>query len=112
MSNASQKNGAKENVKLLNISLLDKVFQVKCTVDKIKELNDAADRLDKEMRKMRQAGVVGLDRIAVITALNLTRLVNELEKNLNNNVHVVSSKVKGIQKRIDDSLTHIEQLEL
>ena len=96
----------------LTVKLLDKTYQIKCPADKVDDLSAAAERLDKEMRKMRQSGMVGMDRIAIITALNLARLVNELEKTLNKNTSTVSGRLQGIQRRIDDALTQVEQLEL
>ena len=96
----------------LTIKLLDKAYQIKCPADKVDALNAAAERFDKEMRKMRQAGMVGIERIAIITGLNLAGIVNELEKTLNTNTSSVSGRIQGIQRRIDDALTQVEQLEL
>jgi cell division protein ZapA len=94
------------------VKLLDKTFQIKCPDGQEATLHAAANRVNKEMRKMRQAGVVGVERIAMITALNLAGVINELESQLENKVTLTAKKIQEIQRRIDEALTQAEQLEL
>ncbi len=96
----------------VNIEILGKSYQIKCDKEKVGVLHEAAARLNKEMQMMRRSGVVGMERIAVITALNLASQVNQLEKNVNSNVNVLNGRIVEMQKRIDDALTQVEQLEL
>jgi cell division protein ZapA len=54
------------------VHILDKDYQVACPPDERKALLQAAEDLDERMRTIRSSGsVVGLDRIAVMAALNL-----------------------------------------
>ena len=56
----------------INIKILDKDFQVSCPEDKQDDLLIAANQLDKRMRNIQIKGsIVGLERIAVMAALNL-----------------------------------------
>lgn len=53
------------------VHLLDKEFRVACPADERDNLSRAARYLDQKMREVRSANVIGLERIAVMTALNL-----------------------------------------
>lgn len=95
-----------------NIQILDKNFRVKCPPQQVESLNAAADYLDKEMRKMRQNGVVGMDRIAIITALNITHELLQVRQQNDELVETTTKKIQSLLDRIDESLTTTEQLEL
>lgn len=64
-----------EETTAVTIKLLDREYRISCAPDERSDLRLAAEMLDNKMREMRDAQVVGLDRIAVMAALNLA---NEL----------------------------------
>jgi cell division protein ZapA len=53
------------------VHLLDKEFRVACPAEEKENLIRAARYLDDKMREIRAANVLGLERIAVMAALNL-----------------------------------------
>lgn len=53
------------------VHLLDKEYRVACAADEREDLMRAARYLDDKMREVKEANVIGLERIAVMTALNL-----------------------------------------
>lgn len=53
------------------VHLLDKKFRVACPAEEKENLLRAARYLDDKMREVRASNVLGLERIAVMTALNL-----------------------------------------
>lgn len=58
--------------KPLTIRLLDKEFVIACPEEDRKTLAETVRFLDQRMREVRDGGrVIGMERIAVITALNL-----------------------------------------
>src|SRR5690606_4732632 len=59
--------------KRVTVRILDKEYQVACQPDEKAALLTAAHDLDQRMRQVRNAGgnALGLDRIAVMVALNL-----------------------------------------
>ncbi|WP_461517287.1 cell division protein ZapA [Porticoccus sp.] len=64
----------------VNIRILDKEYQVSCPVDERDALLQSARALDERMRAIRNSGsVIGLERIAVMAALNLTYDLTKLE---------------------------------
>ena len=69
---------SEDRVSRVSVRLLDREYQVACPAEERSDLLDSAEYLDGKMREIRDSGkVVGLDRIAVIAALNLA---NELIK--------------------------------
>lgn len=53
------------------VHLLDKEYRVACAPEEKESLLRAARFLDDKMREVKEANVIGLERIAVMTALNL-----------------------------------------
>ena len=59
--------------KTLTVHLLGKDYQVSCPPGQERGLERAAQRLDQQMQAIRNGGkIIGLERIAVMAALNLT----------------------------------------
>lgn len=60
----------------VNIKILEKEYQISCPANERGALLDSAEILNAKMREIRDTGkVIGLDRIAVMAALNMA---NEL----------------------------------
>lgn len=56
--------------------IMGREFTVSCTDEERQGLLDAVDYLDKKMRDIRDSGkVVGLERVAIMAALNLSHEV-------------------------------------
>ena len=62
-----------EEANRVTVRLLDKEYQVACPEDEKAALLESADFLNRKMREIRDSGKqVGMDRIAVMAALNLS----------------------------------------
>lgn len=88
------------------VRILEKEFRVACPKNQELALRDAALYLDKHMQQIRQTGrVIGLERIAVMAALNIA---NEL-LNLKNAPppppdKIFTERIKMLQEKIDGVL--------
>jgi cell division protein ZapA len=82
----------------MTVKLLDKEFIVACPDDEREALVDAARFLDRKMREVRDGGrVIGMERIAVITALNLAHELLERRRETlaaGEGVQRISSKIE------------------
>ncbi|WP_196158559.1 cell division protein ZapA [Reinekea sp. G2M2-21] len=59
--------------KTLSVTILDREYLVACPAGQEKKLTEAASTLNDKMREIRETGkVFGIERIAVMAALNLT----------------------------------------
>ncbi|GGX75925.1 cell division protein ZapA [Saccharospirillum salsuginis] len=60
--------------KTLTVTILEREYRVACPEGQEPKLEEAARSLDKKMKEIRSTGkVFGIERIAVMAALNLTR---------------------------------------
>ena len=60
-------------IKGLDVSIMGRDFRVACPADEEAGLLEAVAYLDARMREIRDSGkIVGIDRIAVMAALNIT----------------------------------------
>ena len=97
----------------VSVRLLDKEYQVACPISERADLLQSAELLNRRMREIRDGGkVVGLDRIAVMAALNLA---NELQKGRNSQGDFMQSateRLRALRQRIESSAEGGHQLEL
>jgi cell division protein ZapA len=104
---------SEERIARVSVRLLDREYQVACPADQRSDLLDSAEYLDAKMREVRDSGkVVGLDRVAVISALNIA---NELIKLRRNGTAVdsdVGTKLRALRERVESALEKGQQLEL
>lgn len=64
----------------VTVSILDRDYQISCSVEEEVLLKSAADYLDNKMREIRERGnVIGIDRIAVMAALNIAHELLQLK---------------------------------
>ena len=97
----------------VNIKILEKEYQISCPAEERKALIDSAELLNAKMREIRDSGkVVGLDRIAVMAALNLANdLINAA--NVSSQLESdVKPKVIQMRERIESALQFGQQMEL
>ena len=87
----------------LQINIMGREFRVACPENEQKGLLDAVDYLNKKMQEVRDNGkVIGLERIAIMTALNIAH-------------EFLSTRVGGgfdiaeIKRRMADMETVIDQ---
>jgi cell division protein ZapA len=92
---------------------MEKEFVVACPYDERSALLDAAEFVNARMREIRDNGrVVGLDRIAVMAALNLAHEFlkgKERESKLDSGV---GHRVRALRERVEGALEKSQQLEL
>ena len=61
-----------DDMQRVTVRLLDKEYQVACPEDEREALLESAEILNRKMREIRDSGkVIGVDRIAVMAALNV-----------------------------------------
>jgi cell division protein ZapA len=97
----------------VSVRILEKEYQFACAVDERAALLDSAEFLNSEMKKIRDSGkVIGLDRIAVMAALNMA---NELLKGRSRDTSVegdVVHRIRLLRERVEATLERGQQLEL
>jgi cell division protein ZapA len=97
----------------VSVRIMDKEYVVACPYDERSALLDAAEFLNGRMREIRDTGkVVGLDRIAVMAALNLA---HEFLKGRDRETRVdngAGHRVRAMRERVESALGKGQQLDL
>ena len=97
----------------VSVKILEKEYQVACPDDQVDALSASARYLDRQMSEIRDTGkVFGLDRIAVMAALNIA---NEFLANKGQVAEVsefVDDRVATLTDRISAALAEQKQLNL
>src|SRR4051794_6379422 len=97
----------------VSVRILEKEYQVACLPEERSELLDSAEYLNVKMREIRDAGnIVGLDRIAVMAALNLAHELLKLRGRGDAVDTDVSQKIRQLRERVESALSRGQQLEL
>jgi cell division protein ZapA len=98
--------------KTVDIHILDKDYQVSCPTEESEALLCSAKKLNSQMQNIRNTGnVIGVERIAVMAALNLTYEISKLERklssedNTNKIIQNIDRKITTALENLDDSST-------
>jgi cell division protein ZapA len=102
-----------ESYAQVSVRILDKEYQVACPASERTELLDSAEVLDAKMREIQNTGrVVGLDRIAVMAALNMANDLLRAQARDRQLDGDVSARLKSISDRVESVLGSAKQLDL
>ncbi|GGC09656.1 cell division protein ZapA [Marinobacterium zhoushanense] len=98
-----------QDARTVTVKLLDKEYTISCPDGAEAELLASADYLDAKMREIKTSGkIVGLERIAVMAALNMS---HELIKNREQSRQSVEMQLRRLGHKIDQSLERADQPE-
>ena len=97
----------------INITILDKEYKIACPSGEQSALLTSAEYLDSKMREVRDSGsIIGSERIAVITALNIAHeLLNssQLQDDLS---EILPPRLKDLEHKISEALHNARQMEI
>ena len=89
----------------ISVAILDREYQFACQPEERKALKEAAVFLDERMRSIKGAGrLMALERIAVMTALNLSDELLRLQKNEKYRHERIDSRIRMLVDELDDAL--------
>lgn len=90
-----------EQQKTLNVTILDREYRVACPSGQESQLRNAANTLNDKMHEIRDTGkVFGIERIAVMAALNLTHELLQSRPDNNNELKTL----ERLTAKIDSAL--------
>ena len=97
----------------VSVRILEKEYQVACPANERTALLDSAEALNDRMREIRDSGkVVGLDRIAVMAALNMANELLQARERGQSLENTVGDRIKVLSDRVETVLGNTQQLEL
>lgn len=90
---------------LISVSILDRDYQFTCPDDEREALKSAALFLDEKMREVKSSGnLMALERIAVMTALNLSDELLKLRSMDEQRQKQIDGKIRMLADELDDAL--------
>ena len=97
----------------VSVRILDKEYQVACPSHERTDLLDSAEILNAKMTEIRDSGrITGLDRIAVMAALNMANDLLHAQARDRLVEGDFSSRLKLISERVETVLGGSQQLDL
>lgn len=97
----------------VTIYILDKEYRISCPQEERDSLLRSATYVDSKMREIRNSGrVIGAERIAVMTALNIANELLNSQKHKDDSNQTISRRIKNLQDKIEIALSTTNQLEL
>lgn len=87
------------------VNILDREFLIACTPEERPGLIAAATYLDAKMREIRNASrTAGVDRIAVMAALNITHELIVLKQRNESEASALAQHVQALRNKLDGAL--------
>jgi cell division protein ZapA len=94
-----------EEIKQVPVRILGKEYMIACAADEMDELLESARLLDRKMREIRDSGkVIGTERIAVMTALNMAHELVKCGSTKRLADPALQERLLALQERIDNVL--------
>lgn len=91
--------------KSITIKILGKEYQISCAEDQTHHLIDAALLLDDKMKEIRFSGrVIGLERIAVMAALNIAHELLRMKDEMSHTAKDTDNKLQQLHEKLTSAL--------
>ena len=95
-----------ETAKPISVTILDRAYQFNCQPEEQEALREAAQLLDGKMREIKATGnLIALERIAVMTALNMCDELLKLKKQDVERAERVDKRLRKLADELDDALS-------
>ncbi len=96
--------------KTVSVNILDKAYQVACPLGEQVALIASARHLDQAMRDIRDQGkVIGIERIAVMAALNVSNDLLRSSAEDTANERYQEETTERMHKKLDDALNRFNE---
>jgi cell division protein ZapA len=96
---------------VVSIKLLDREYKIKCPAEDVKDLENSAQYVNEQMKKVQKLGsLTSIDRIAVVAALNICHELINLQKQNQQIIHSIEQRSRELQNRIKNVITHQEEI--
>jgi cell division protein ZapA len=89
----------------VTVRILEREYRVMCAPDQRRDLMESALFLDQQMREIRDSGrVSSMDKIAVMSALNLAEEVLKLRQHLAERQQNVDQRISRLSAQLEQAM--------
>ncbi len=93
----------------VTVSILDKTYQVNCDEDEVAALHQSARYVDEKMREIKaSSSVFGLDRLAVMAALNIANDFIAQTKKTDDVVTSHDREMEALTGKLDQAINRLK----
>jgi len=94
----------------VTVKILDKEYQVSCEPSEVADLRQSASYVDDKMREFKEKStVIGLDRLAVMVALNIANDFFGESRKTESAATDHSENIKTLSGKLDQALLRIKK---
>jgi cell division protein ZapA len=102
---------AKSNAQTVTVSIFDKEYKVSCKTDEVAALRQSAQYVDKKMREIKSSStILGLDRVAVMTALNIANEFLSASQKTENVITSQAAEITHLTDKLDQALNRLKSI--
>ena len=95
------------------IEILGKQYPVRCSEAEVNSLQLAAKLLNQKMSEVQESGkAINLERIAIITALNLANQLVQTDSQKSTVMQKINQRLTNLQSKLDSAMQETLQAEL
>jgi cell division protein ZapA len=99
------------NVQTVTVSILDKDYQVSCKPEEVAALRQSAQHVDRKMRDIKlSSAILGLDRIAVMAALNIANEYLIESQKTDSVIDTQDSEINQLTAKLDQALIRLKSI--
>ena len=99
--------------KPVSVHILDKEYLISCEDSERDQLHSAVTYLNMKMKEVKDSGkVIGAERIAVMTALNIAHELLAYKRENDDYTTTIDKTVQRLRNKLDEALTNGKQLEI
>ncbi|MEE9551808.1 MAG: cell division protein ZapA [Gammaproteobacteria bacterium] len=99
--------------KPVSVTILDKEYLIACEDNEHDLLHHAVEYLNVKMQDVKNSGkVIGSERIAVMTALNITHELLAYKEENDSYTSEIDTTIRRLQHKINDALVKGKQIEI
>ncbi len=97
-----------DEVQTVKVTILDKEYQVNCAPDEVNALRQSASYVDEKMREIKSgSNIFGLDRIAVMAALNIANDFLTQARRTEDVVNTQADEISSLSGKLDQALSRL-----
>ncbi len=94
---------------IVTVSILDKDYQINCAPDEVPELRLSAQYLDEKMREIKSSSnVFGLDRLAVMAALNIANDLLSQKRKTDATVANQEGEIQSLNGKLNQAISRLK----
>lgn len=98
---------------MVTIDILGKPYSIKCPESEVTSLQESAVYLNERMVEMQTSSkMIGSEKIAIITALNVAHQFLLLEQQKKGFVHNINQRIAHLEEKLDNTIKKSLQPEL